>query len=733
MPFTEEGMIPDIIMNTHCFVGETLVSLPNGLSKRIDSFSEQGLENIWSYSEDNKNICESYSLGSQYSGKKETIKLTLIDGRELICTPDHKFRISKDGENIWKQAKDIEYDDKLIIGPIGTEDIKTDDEDNWSLNMGIYNFDYTNKYNRDKSLAFARLLGYILTDGTIYNTKNTIISRLCMGSTLDANSILDDIELVTGKRPDTLTHSNDSNTFNISLPNEFSKSLASLENITIGRRINQVSSYPKFISTSPISFVREFLGGLFGGDGWCPHFKSSNKNTFTTVKFSESTSKEHEESLNNTLQNIVELMEKLDVKSEIVRTREYKNKDKEMISIELQVKSNESFRKKIGFRHCLQKILRLEVACAYENYCEQIKIQHNNMIKRVNEIIDSTTRSKVDNIKGGSLIELAIEKARFEQYNGIKPLNEYYSMLNTTLVNNRRRKDRSTDCNIFDYKFMMNANTFIEICGCSNWFEKHKYINYRYDTGIPNYNLTILKKESWSLLDVYDVGVAKFKKFIANGVTVSNSLPSRMTVGQLVECLASKEAAISGHFVDGTPFSDYNIKEIPDILKKLGYSPHGTEVMYNGLTGKKIESQIFIGPTYQVRLKHMVQDKVHGRARGPRQALTRQPLEGRSRDGGLKIGEMEKDAIVAHGMGQFLKERMNETSDISKVYVCDDCGLFAAKVIDKDYYFCKQCHNSTRISAVVIPHACKLLFQELMAVNILPRIRTEKSIYNYDS
>ena len=118
----------------------------------------------------------------------------------------------------------------------------------------------------------------------------------------------------------------------------------------------------------------------------------------------------------------------------------------------------------------------------------------------------------------------------------------------------------------------------------------------------------------------------------------THSLPSRMTVGQLVECLASKEAAISGHFVDGTPFSDYNIKEIPDILKKLGYSPHGTEVMYNGLTGKKIESQIFIGPTYQVRLKHMVQDKVHGRARGPRQALTRQPLEGRSRDGGLKIG-----------------------------------------------------------------------------------------------
>ena len=205
--------------------------------------------------------------------------------------------------------------------------------------------------------------------------------------------------------------------------------------------------------------------------------------------------------------------------------------------------------------------------------------------------------------------------------------------------------------------------------------------------------------------------------------------PSRMSLGHFIECLASKEAAETGHFVDGTPFNNYNISQIPEALKKLGYSPYGTEVMYCGLTGRKMDVEIFIGPVYSIRLKHMVLDKVHGRARGPKQALTRQPLEGRSRDGGLKIGEMEKDAIVAHGMSQFLKERLMETSDISKAYVCDECGMFAAKVIDKDFYRCKGCHNSTRISAVVIPYACKLLFQELTSVNILPRIRTEKSIY----
>ena len=115
--------------------------------------------------------------------------------------------------------------------------------------------------------------------------------------------------------------------------------------------------------------------------------------------------------------------------------------------------------------------------------------------------------------------------------------------------------------------------------------------------------------------------------------------PTRMSLGHFIECLASKEAAETGHFVDGTPFNNYDIKNLPTVMKKLGYSEYGTETMYCGLTGRKMDVEIFIGPVFSIRLKHMVLDKVHGRARGPKQALTRQPLEGRSRDGGLKIGK----------------------------------------------------------------------------------------------
>ncbi len=126
-----------------------------------------------------------------------------------------------------------------------------------------------------------------------------------------------------------------------------------------------------------------------------------------------------------------------------------------------------------------------------------------------------------------------------------------------------------------------------------------------------------------------------------------HAIPSRMTIGNLIECLSAKVGAVKGTFVDGTPFSNYDPTELPEILNKLGYSAYGTETMYCGFTGKKMEAKIFIGPTYYKRLKHMVLDKIHSRARGPRQALVRQPLEGRSRDGGLKIGEMEKDSMVA--------------------------------------------------------------------------------------
>lgn len=207
-----------------------------------------------------------------------------------------------------------------------------------------------------------------------------------------------------------------------------------------------------------------------------------------------------------------------------------------------------------------------------------------------------------------------------------------------------------------------------------------------------------------------------------------HAIPSRMTIAHLIECLLSKVGALDGQEGDATPFTPITVTEISSALRNLGFHSRGFEVMYNGHTGRKLVSQVFFGPTYYQRLRHMVDDKIHSRARGPTQILTRQPVEGRARDGGLRFGEMERDCMIAHGASSFLKERLFDVSDPFRVHVCDICGLMTVIAkLKKNTFECKNCNNKNKISQVHIPYAAKLLFQELWSMNIAARLYTKKS------
>uniref|UniRef100_A0A7S3B0D6 DNA-directed RNA polymerase subunit beta n=1 Tax=Haptolina ericina TaxID=156174 RepID=A0A7S3B0D6_9EUKA len=203
-----------------------------------------------------------------------------------------------------------------------------------------------------------------------------------------------------------------------------------------------------------------------------------------------------------------------------------------------------------------------------------------------------------------------------------------------------------------------------------------------------------------------------------------HAIPSRMTIGHLVECLLSKVSSLTGDEGDATPFTSVTVDEISRHLHNFGYQKRGFEVMYNGHTGRRMEASIFLGPTYYQRLKHMVDDKIHSRARGPVTLLTRQPMEGRARDGGLRFGEMERDCMISHGVAGILKERLMDASDAFRVHVCDRCGMIAIANLNKGTFECRGCRNKTEISQIFIPYACKLLFQELMAMQIAPRMMT---------
>ena len=204
-----------------------------------------------------------------------------------------------------------------------------------------------------------------------------------------------------------------------------------------------------------------------------------------------------------------------------------------------------------------------------------------------------------------------------------------------------------------------------------------------------------------------------------------HAIPSRMTIGQLKETLLGKVLVELGLFGDGTSFGNIDINTLSEKLLELGYEAHGNELLYNGLNGEQIECNVFMGPVFYQRLKHMVNDKQHSRAIGPMVNLTRQPAEGRSRDGGLRFGEMEKDAMVSHGASRFTRGRMYDASDKYSVFVCKKCGLIASYNDQLHIHCCRTCDNRVDFSYVEIPYACKLLFQELTTMNVVPRIVTQ--------
>jgi DNA-directed RNA polymerase II subunit RPB2 len=215
-----------------------------------------------------------------------------------------------------------------------------------------------------------------------------------------------------------------------------------------------------------------------------------------------------------------------------------------------------------------------------------------------------------------------------------------------------------------------------------------------------------------------------------------HAIPSRMTIGQLKETLLGKVLLELGLYGDGTSFGDLDIQNIREQLLKTGFESCGNEILYNGFTGEQLESSIFIGPVYYQRLKHMVSDKQHSRSIGPMVNLTRQPAEGRSRDGGFRIGEMERDVMIAHGMSKFCKDRLYDVSDKYSMHTCNKCGMVSAfndghknkhSNVDFTIHKCKTCDNLNDFSKVNVPYAFKLMSQELQTINIVPRLLTNSS------
>jgi DNA-directed RNA polymerase II subunit RPB2 len=691
MPFTQQGIVPDIMINPNCFTSDNKVSFYNGLAKKIKNMSKD--EYLWTYEYNKKGLIMAQNAGMEWKGFKNTIKVFLKNGRTVKCTPDHKFYTS---EGEWVEAKDLNYSHKIKMGIEGVEDINYNDEEKWTLNTLSFKFSCTNEKSREKSMAFARILGYLLSDGCICQEKrnpNQYVCPINFGHLIDAQICLKDIELVTNKTSNILYNKSNvqkEKTYNIYLPSELGRSIALLDGITIGRRTLQDTTWPSFLFSSPKSIVREFLGGLFGGDGHAPYL---SKTTIFGVKFSQSTIEDKKDKFELKMNKLCDLLNMFDVDAKIERVRVYKQKDKNYNSYYIKINNTLEFSRKIGFRYCTEKMCRLSIYKSYKEFRENVINQSQFVLKKYNEYND-------------------IEKAREELVKNEPVLNEYYSLVKGT---NKFKSSRSKSIINLNYKHFPLFTEYIKNIGCEKWFSSKEYIIKRDVMEIPTYYMGVSGIRESEKEDVYCIGVEKYHNFICEGSVVRNCMPSRMTMSQLIETLLGKTCSLEGKLGDSTGFSTSSIdptNKICEDLKMLGFERHGNEKMYCGYTGEMLEAEVFIGPTYYQRLKHLVRDKIHSRSRGNVTMMHHQPSEGRSRDGGLRTGEMERDSLIAHGGSAFIKETFFDMSDVYQVNVCEKCGGIISSAKE-----CRACKKMD-IAKVNIPYCTKLLFQELQAMGV---------------
>lgn len=207
-----------------------------------------------------------------------------------------------------------------------------------------------------------------------------------------------------------------------------------------------------------------------------------------------------------------------------------------------------------------------------------------------------------------------------------------------------------------------------------------------------------------------------------------HAFPSRMTVGMMMESICGKAAAFRGKRFDGSAFVGEKMDEVKPVMDAHGFKYSGKEIMYDGRTGKSFPVEVFIGIVYYQKLHHMVADKIHARARGQVQMLTKQPTEGRARGGGLRFGEMERDCLIAYGASMILKDRLLDESDKSDIFVCERCGLVAYHDVKQRKYVCRVCGDKAKVSSVSVAYAFKLLLQEMQSLNITPRLLIKEKV-----
>lgn len=538
-------------LGKQCIAAGTRITLSNGISRVIEDIKEGDKVLGWN----GEGFTSTPNLGLQIKGKKETIKLTFIDSRTLICTLDHRILVLVNKKPVWKEAGNLQKGDFVVAGPDSPLDILGDDEKGWVLNFGDIQLSMSE--NREKLLILSRIIGYVLSDGYISVTPKTIRCDLLMGTRIDAELCVEDIYILTGKRPAINKTIDDKGTvYTVSLPREWAKLLSELSGMPLGKRVIQPMTIPNFLlkEDCPLSLIREFVAGLFGGDGHAPrlNFNRNGNSSISPVKFSQSIVEKYQTSFLNYMEQICLFLDKLGVpgatvlephtyQGDLMKTKDID--ENRRVKYTLQLPMNTDFGDKVGYRYAHNKSLRLTIASSYWRLCNKIRLQEEEIITLASDIYDN----QVVEYKENNVIFHPTSIPNLEKVCDIR--HREFSKTN--------RLPRNS----------LDAVEFLDMTNTGSWFKLYSYPYEQEDQQLPMYICPIVDICSNGNLPVYDIEVIKNHSFLANGLCVHNCQQRQRRFRSVLE-QDDNSPFNSNCITPGTKFMDFLTKYIDWYIRK---------------------------------------------------------------------------------------------------------------------------------------------------------------------
>jgi len=517
---------------TTCIAEGTPVLLANGTSRRIERMPDAGGLRVFGPTEDRR-LGIAVQTERMVQGERECVTVVLQDGRKLVCTPDHKL-LAADGRWVRADAL-VKGRDRLVMGLEAPLDEPAADESGYTLCAGDLRFELTNEHERARTLAFARLVGHLISDGSISVLGQ---GRMNVGQALDREAALADIELLTGKRP--AANRYDERKWSIALPKELTAAISALPGVRIGQRIHQAPMLPEFVlqPDCPVSVVREFLGGLFGADGHAPTLGRQGSNEDRAVlrapAYSQSAKPEHVQQLKAVMQQIIELLVRCGVKAHGAHVYAYPTRRSastyapardgtERIEVRLALSEGLSFVERLGFRYCVDKSLRASAAAVYWRTIDTINRQRLWMADRL-EALRENYDFGFQQLRRMAAAELMTHETA---------LFPHYALLEGHQHFSRLPRGEFVPLHRETHEFPSPVGLFSEI-GARDWFARlqprevgdspKRYCVEKDSLTLPTFSLKVTDVREAGPRRVFDLAVNDLTAFVAGTVCVHNCI-----------------------------------------------------------------------------------------------------------------------------------------------------------------------------------------------------------------